>query len=641
MGQQCQAVRPREMLRCVLFALLSVGAALAASPSVPVAGHALSFDGSRDYVLVPVKDTDVTDIKGSAAFTMEAWVKPAKGRSGGCVFSKSNEEVASEYAVNVGAGGIVGFHRETESPNMYSSRRIHFGQWTHIAVTYDGREARIYLNGTHAGKKRQGPLAPQTKKVPFLVGALYYKGKPSGFFNGVIDDVRIWNVARSNVEIFRDMNRTLTGTESGLVADWKFDEGSGATSSDTVSAATGKDSATARLGDGIMEDRPVWILSSSPQGKICPNFCSGHGTCHKHVCGCESGWKGDACNTPDCPEANTTIDGVMGPSMRCAGRGKCIKGKCICPPGWHGAACHISDCPNACHNRGKCDVDTAMCECNSGWAGADCSLKACPKSCSGNGVCKNGTCVCRRGYKGAACDAAICPGKIECSGHGECNKGICKCDVTYIGEDCGVPSCPHHCSGHGGCRKDRAGLKQGICNCEPGWVGSGCEKETCPKRCSGHGRCYNGECSCDKGWGTETCGIKICPKNCSGNGACVNGVCQCDARHSGVACDVETPCPGEPMCTGHGDCIQGRCYCADGFCGADCGVPICPNKCSGHGKCSRWGCSCEPGYVGKDCGLNAQFPYKCVTVCDGDCLTKCQKNVMADGTMSSTADTEL
>merc|ERR1711968_108385 len=246
-----------SMLRALCaLALLAVGA-LAAGPSRPVAGNALSFDGSRDYVLTPVKAKDVTDIRGYQPFTIEMWVKPHRGGHGGCVISKSDETVTSEYAVNVGAGGIVGFHRETESPNMYSSRRIHFGQWTHIAVTYDGREARIYLNGTHAGKKRQGPLAPQTKKVPFLVGALYYKGKPSGFFNGVIDDVRIWNVARSNVEIFRDMNRTLTGTESGLVADWKFDEGSGATSSDTVSAATGKDSATARLGDGIMEDRPV------------------------------------------------------------------------------------------------------------------------------------------------------------------------------------------------------------------------------------------------------------------------------------------------------------------------------------------------------------------------------------------------
>merc|ERR1711871_1234958 len=631
-----------SMLRALCaLALLAVGA-LAAGPSRPVAGNALSFDGSRGYVLVPVKAKDVTDIRGYQPFTIEMWVKPHRGGHGGCVISKSDETVTSEYAINVGEGGIVGFHRETESPNMFSTRRIKFGEWTHIAATYDGRISRIFLNGTHAGKKRQGAIATPKTKVDTLIGALFYKGKKAGFFGGLIDDVRIWNVARSNVEIFRDMNRSLSGSEPGLVADWKFDEGSGGIAADSVSAATGAEGPEARLGDGVMEDRPLWITSSSPQGKICPNFCSGHGSCHKHLCQCETGWKGPACNSPDCPLANTTIDGVVGPSMVCAGRGPCVSGKCVCPPGWHGAACQISDCPNACNQRGKCDVDTATCMCNKGYAGADCSLLSCPKDCSNNGVCKNGTCVCRRGYKGAACDLGVCPGKTECSGHGECgHNGVCKCLSGYISNDCSVPSRPKHCSGHGGCRKSKDPNKQGVCNCEFGWNGAGCEKETCPKRCSGHGRCYNGECSCDRGWGTPSCGIKICPKNCSGNGVCDNGVCKCDDQHSGEACDIDTPCPGAPMCTGHGECIQGRCYCADGFCGADCGVPICPNKCSGHGKCSRWGCACEPGYVGKDCGLSANFPYKCVTVCDSDCLTKCQKNVMADGTMSSTADTEL
>jgi hypothetical protein len=310
------------------------------APKKAVAGSALSFDGFRDYVLVPVKPNDVTDIHGSSAFTIEAWVKPRKGGKGGCVLSKSNEEVSSEYAVNVGEGGIVGFHRETESPNTFSTRRVRFGEWTHIAVSYDGTEARIFLNGTHAGKKRQGAIVAPLKKVPLMIGALYFKGKPSGFFGGVIDDVRIWNVARTNVEIFRDMNRTLAGSTTGLVADWKFDEGTNAFAKDSVSMAAGTDGPTGRLGDGILEDRPLWIQSNSPQGRgkcwnakrrarpsgdhnppsqshlnvyrvshifrppsrptfcsVCPNFCSGHGKCHHHVCECEMGWKAADCNS--------------------------------------------------------------------------------------------------------------------------------------------------------------------------------------------------------------------------------------------------------------------------------------------------------------------------------------------------------
>jgi hypothetical protein len=65
------------------------------------------------------------------------------------------------------------------------------------------------------------------------------------------------------------------------------------------------------------------------------------------------------------------------------------------------------------------------------------------------------------------------------------------------------------------------------------------------------------------------------------------------------------------------------------------------------GKTARWRCvstnacsACEPGFVGKDCGQNAQFPVKCVTVCDSDCLTKCQKNIMADGSTSDAQSEE-
>ena len=46
-------------------------------------------------------------------------------------------------------------------------------------------------------------------------------------FNGIIDEVRIWNIARSQNDIQEYMYKQLTGTESGLVAYWQFNEGTG------------------------------------------------------------------------------------------------------------------------------------------------------------------------------------------------------------------------------------------------------------------------------------------------------------------------------------------------------------------------------------------------------------------------------
>ncbi len=46
-------------------------------------------------------------------------------------------------------------------------------------------------------------------------------------FNGCLADIRVWNVARSEEDIRRDMKRRLTGNEAGLVGYWRFDEGQG------------------------------------------------------------------------------------------------------------------------------------------------------------------------------------------------------------------------------------------------------------------------------------------------------------------------------------------------------------------------------------------------------------------------------
>ena len=59
-------------------------------------------------------------------------------------------------------------------------------------------------------------------------------------FNGIIDEVRIWNVARTQQEIQQYMHQQLTGTEPGLVGYWQFNEGTGNTAYDkTVNANHG------------------------------------------------------------------------------------------------------------------------------------------------------------------------------------------------------------------------------------------------------------------------------------------------------------------------------------------------------------------------------------------------------------------
>jgi hypothetical protein len=50
--------------------------------------------------------------------------------------------------------------------------------------------------------------------------------------------------------------------------------------------------------------------------------------------------------------------------------------------------------------------------------------------------------------------------------------------------------------------------------------------------------------------------------------------------------------------------------------------------CSGHGKCGCDGCKCEGVWGGSNCDISAQFPFKCVTLCDEGCATKCSRGAI-------------
>jgi len=92
--------------------------------------------------------------------------------------------------------------------------------WYHIATTFDGTNYRLFVNGEEihnttnfAGK------TPYPTPVRFIGGAHVGQGK----FLGKIDEVRMWSVAKTQVEIQEKMNNQLTGNESGLVAYYPMD----------------------------------------------------------------------------------------------------------------------------------------------------------------------------------------------------------------------------------------------------------------------------------------------------------------------------------------------------------------------------------------------------------------------------------
>jgi hypothetical protein len=99
------------------------------------------------------------------------------------------------------------------------------GTWYHVAVVYDGHKQYLYRNGLlifSRDKTNAGHIGSNGKKL--LLGARG-DNAPHNFFTGAMDDVRIWNLARSGAELRSNMTLRLKGDESSLRSYWHFDGG--------------------------------------------------------------------------------------------------------------------------------------------------------------------------------------------------------------------------------------------------------------------------------------------------------------------------------------------------------------------------------------------------------------------------------
>lgn len=122
------------------------------------------------------------------------------------------------------------------------------GKWYHIAGTWDGTTMKLYLNGKLIGQSTPGGSLDSPDgsiRISHVTETM----------DGYIDEVRIWNTARTAQEIREGMCRVLGGDETGLVAYWRFDQDEGAKLYDVT--GHGHDGTLKNMGD---ED---WVSCSA------------------------------------------------------------------------------------------------------------------------------------------------------------------------------------------------------------------------------------------------------------------------------------------------------------------------------------------------------------------------------------------
>ncbi|MDP2207555.1 MAG: LamG-like jellyroll fold domain-containing protein [Bacteroidota bacterium] len=214
--------------------------------------YALDFGGTNSYVTFGTASS-----VGVANFTIECWFKKkGTGRTtytgtGGITavplvskgrFETDGSTVDMNYFFGLdGATNVLAadFEEGTGSTTpglnhpFFGSTPITNDVWYHAAVTYDTTLKRwqLYLNGVLENEEfvTSGSRFPQFNSIQHaaLGTAMNSSGVDSGKFYGTLDEVRIWNYARTVDQILNDINTQINTPRTGLVGRWGLDEGTG------------------------------------------------------------------------------------------------------------------------------------------------------------------------------------------------------------------------------------------------------------------------------------------------------------------------------------------------------------------------------------------------------------------------------
>jgi hypothetical protein len=159
--------------------------------------------------------------------TAEAWIKlaslPGTGTSPSTyvIVDKTTGTSQDAYqfdAQNIGGVQMVSFgFGQTFSAFPWMPQT---NTWYHVVGTYSTSGViSIYVNGTLIGSQSGFPSSMNNNNAPFTIGST----RGVGFFDGKIDDIRVYNVTRTQSQIQSDMFVEPAGTESGLMGAWSFD----------------------------------------------------------------------------------------------------------------------------------------------------------------------------------------------------------------------------------------------------------------------------------------------------------------------------------------------------------------------------------------------------------------------------------
>ncbi len=209
--------------------------------SLTYAQNGLDFDGVNDYV-----QTNYSGISGNNSRTIEAWIKADAVTNQAVITDWGTLATGKRFTFNLIDGKL---RTEVQGSGQTGTTVLSDTTWHHVAVSYDNslstNKFSMYIDGSLEMSFDLATAVNTGSSVDFRIGSRIDDVR---YFKGGIDEVRVWNYARSMTEISADMNNEFCGSEVGLVAYHKLNHGiaSGTNTNETLSV---DDSGNANDGD--------------------------------------------------------------------------------------------------------------------------------------------------------------------------------------------------------------------------------------------------------------------------------------------------------------------------------------------------------------------------------------------------------
>ena len=221
--------------------------------------YGLEFNGLQNPYASYVEVPDSTSLEVMSGITLESWFWANSYHQGG-FFGKETGVDSHGYRLFPAWTGDIYFDLfATDIGSIRTSYAIN--QWTHVAATWDGTYMKLYLDGILKSEVLN-PGVLRTNDLSLIIGAELGEGNTVWSpFDGVIDEARIWNVARTQSEIQTSMHSVLVGNEPGLVGYWRFDERTGQTAFDL--SGYHNDGRLGSSADSDVND-PLRVVSGAP-----------------------------------------------------------------------------------------------------------------------------------------------------------------------------------------------------------------------------------------------------------------------------------------------------------------------------------------------------------------------------------------